>query len=170
MSTTSIRAALEGLEDYFQSDRYQGPRPDAPATAVMRDGLRCRIEAPDGKAVHTDMSKAFGGRDEFNSPGWLARAALASCDATGLALRAIKLGIELDSIEVRVEASSDGRGIFLDQDISPGSRDMRLVFRVGARGVPRETIQEMVDWVIAHSPVGCDFERPVEIEAELELV
>jgi len=170
MSTTRIRAAMEGLEEYFQGDRYRGPRPDTPATAVMQDDLRCRIEAPDGKAMHTDMSAAFGGRGEFNSPGWLARAALASCYATGLALRAIRLGVELDSIEVSVEAASDGRGLFLDQGISPGSRDMRLKCKVGARGVPRETIQVLFDWVVAHSPVGSDFERAVEVEVELELV
>lgn len=170
MSTSGIREALEGLEAYFQSDRYTGPRSDLSATAVMQDGLRCRTETPDGKFIHTDMSAAFGGRDEYVSPGWLARAALASCDATGLATRAIRLGIELDSIEVRVEAASDGRGLFLDQGISPASRDMKLIFRVGARDVPREKIQELVDWVVAHSPVGRDLEEPVAVEVELELV
>lgn len=123
----------------------------------MQDGLRCRVETPDGKAVHTDMSAAFGGRGEFNSPGWLA-------------LRAIRVGIEFDSVEARVEASSDCRGIFFDQGISPGSSDMKLIFRVGARDVPREQIQELVDWVIAHSPGGSDVERPVDFGVELELV
>jgi len=170
VSSSGIRQALKGLEEYFQSDRYRGPRPDAPARAVMQDGLRCRVEGPDGTSVCTDMSAAFGGRGEFGSPGWLARAALASCDATGLALRAIREGIELDSIEVSVEASSDGRGIFLDQGISPGSRDMKLIFRVGARDVPREKIQQLVDWVITHSPVGTDVEQAVAVEVELELV
>ena len=170
MATTTIRNALAGIEEYFQSDQARGPRPDTPATAVVETGLRCRVQAPDGKAVYTDMSEAFGGRAEFNSPGWLARAALASCDATGLAMRAIRLGIELDSVEVSVEASSDGRGLFLDEGISPGSCDLRVQFRVAARDVPREQIQEMVDWVVAHSPVGCDFEQPVEFEVELELI
>ena len=170
MSTAAIRNALAGLEEYFQSGRVGGPRPDTPAVAVMREGLRCRVQTPDGKGIDTDMSPAFGGEGSANSPGWLARAALASCDATALRMRAIRLGIELDSIEVSVEAASDGRGIFLDQGISPGSSDMRVRFRVGARDVPREKIQEMVDWVVAHSPVGCDFEQAVQYAVELDLI
>lgn len=170
MSTSTIRNALASLEEYFQSGRVSGPRPDTPATAVVEPGLRCRVHAPDGKELHTDMSEAFGGKGEFNSPGWLARAALASCDATALAVHAIRLGVELDSIEVEVEASSDGRGMFLDGDISPGSCDMRVRFRVGAGKVPREQIQEMVDWVVAHSPVGSDFEQHVRFDVDLELI
>ena len=170
MSTATIRNAITGLEEYFRSERARGPRPDTPATAVMQEGLRCRVQAPDGKGIDTDMSAAFGGEAAANSPGWLARAALASCDATALRMRAIRLGIELDSIEVSVEASSDGRGIFLDQGISPGSTDMRVRFRVGARDVPREKIQEMVDWVVAHSPVGCDYQQAVGFAVELEVI
>jgi hypothetical protein len=36
--------------------------------------------------------------------------------------------------------------------------------------VPRAQIQEMADWVIAHSPVGHDFEPAVECAVELEVI
>ena len=170
MSNASIRAAIIGLEEYFQSDRYQGPLPDTAATATIEKGLRCRVESPDGRGIHTDMSPAFGGEGSAHSPGWLARAALASCDATAVALRAARLGIELESIEVSVEASSDGRGIMLDKGISPASSDMSVVFRIGAAGVPREQVQALVDWVVAHSPVGADLEHPVGVQVELEIL
>ncbi|HKJ51257.1 MAG TPA: OsmC family protein [Gammaproteobacteria bacterium] len=167
---SSIRKAIVALEEFFGGENAPGPRADMGAVASIEDRLRCRIRCPNGRELHTDVSRALGGTASANSPGWLARAALASCNATGLAMRAARLGIRLDSIEVGVEAMSDGRGLFLDQDISPGTCDLRVRFRVSARDVPREQIQEMVDWVVAHSPVGADFERPVAMGIELEVI
>ncbi|MGD8839201.1 MAG: OsmC family protein [Gammaproteobacteria bacterium] len=170
MSRSSIRKAIIALEEYFGGENAPGPRADMGAVASIEDGLRCCIRSPKGGEVYTDVSRALGGTASANSPGWLARAALASCEATGLAMRAARLGVRLDSIEVSVEAKSDGRGLFLDQDVPSGSSDLRVKFSVTARGVPREQIQEMVDWVVAHSPVAADFKRPVPMGVELELI
>jgi len=73
-------------------------------------------------------------------------------------------------VEVSVDSMSDGRGLFLDEGISPGSTEVRILFKIGATGVPREKLQEMVDWVSAHSPVGTDVEKAVDVSVELELV
>ena len=143
-------------------------RADTPATAVSENGLRCRVQSPDGKQIYTDMSTSLGGSATANSPGWLSRAAIASCDATLLAIRAARQGIELDSIEVNVDASSDGRGMILDQGISPGSSAIRVRFNVGARNATDQQLRELVDWVIAHSPVGTDIAQAVEVNVEFE--
>jgi uncharacterized OsmC-like protein len=58
------------------------------------------------------VPEAVGGNATAGSPGWLLRAAVASCDATLLTMRAARLGLNLESVEVRVEALSDGRGMF----------------------------------------------------------
>lgn len=83
-------------------------------------------------------------------------------------MRAARMGIRLDRIEVRVEASSDGRGMFLDEGICPGSSEIRIVFNVTAQGVSREQIQELVHWVATHAPVGNDISRAVEMFVELK--
>ena len=166
MQSNDIGKAVRSAEDYLRSQTSPGPRADVPATASIEDGLRCRIETPDGHAIYTDMPKSVGG----SSPGWHLRAALASCDATLLAMRAARLGLKLDSIEVRVEATSDGRGMFLDENISPGSAAMHLTFKIGASDVSTEQIKELVDWVEQHSPVAADITRAVELQSDIELL
>ena len=170
MSSSKVRKAIEEVEQYLSDNAERGPQPDTAATAVIEHGLRCRIEAPDGSAIYTDMPASVGGSDTASSPGWHMRAALASCDATLLAMRAARLGLELDSIQVRVEASSDGRGMFLDEGVSPGSERMQLYFRIGAGNASTEQIESLVEWVEQHSPVASDITRAVELCSELETV
>jgi uncharacterized OsmC-like protein len=165
-----IGKAIKSVEHYFQSLTSPGPRADVPATARIEDGLKCRIEGPDGSAIYTDMPKSIGGSATANSPGWHLRAALASCDATLLAMRAARLNLKLDSIEVRVEATSDGRGMFLDEGISPGSPAMNLYFKIGASDVSPEQIEDLVHWVEQHSPVGADITRAVQVHSDIELI
>ena len=168
MNTSEIQQAIEEVEQYLSNNSDPGPRPDVPATATIEDGLKCRIEAPDGSAIYTDMPTSVGGYASASSPGWHLRAALASCDATLLAMRAARLGLQLDSIQVRVEASSDGRGMFLDEGVSPGSEEMRLYFKISASTVPRAQIEALVHWVEQHSPVGADITRALDAPSELE--
>ena len=168
MHSSDIGKALESVEQYLQAQPEPGPRADVPAIATIEDGLKCRIESPDGTAIYTDMPKSIGGSATANSPGWHLRAALASCDATLLAMRAARLGLKLDDIEVRVEASSDGRGMFLDEGISPGSHEMRLYFKIVASGVSQEQIKALVHWVEQHSPVGADITRAVDVRSEID--
>ena len=166
MTPENIRKAIERVERRLQSQT--GPEPDICATAVVENGLRCRIQSPDGKFVHTDMPEAVGGTATSNSPGWLLRAAIASCDATLLAMRAARKGIDLDSITVQVDAMSDGRGMFLDEGISPGSSEIRVLFDIRATNVSRAEIEELVNWVTAHAPVGNDISQSVEVSYELK--
>ena len=170
MHSSDIGKAVESVEQYLQTQSEPGPRADVPATATIVDGLKCRIESPDGTAIHTDMPKSIGGSASANSPGWHLRAALASCDATLLAIRAARLGLKLNSIEVRVEATSDGRGMFLDEGVLPGSSEMCLYFKIAATDVSREAIEALVHWVEQHSPVGSDVSRAVDLRSEIELI
>lgn len=168
MPLKDIQSAVIGVEEYYKNKNEPGPKADIRATAVIEGGLRCCIQSPDGKVAITDMSKSVGGTATANSPGWLSRAAIASCDATLLAIRAARKGIELDTIKVSVDAMSDGRGMFLDEGVFPGSTEMRICFNVSAKDVSRAQLQELVDWVVAHSPVGSDFARAVEVSVELD--
>lgn len=170
MQSNDIGKAVRSIEDYLRSQASPGPRVDVPAMASIENGLKCRIEAPEGSAIYTDMPKSVGGSATANSPGWHLRAVLASCDATLLAMHAARLGLKLDSIEVRVEATSDGRGMFLDDDITPGSAVMNLTFKIGASGVSPEQIEELVHWVGQHSPVADDITRAVELSIDIELL
>ena len=167
MKFATIQEAMLSVESYFRDKASPGPQADVAATAVVESGLKCRIESPDGKMVYSDMPAGVGGDASANSPGWLMRAAVASCDATLLTMRAARLGLELDRVEVRVEAMSDGRGMFLDEGISAGSSEMRICFRVAASELSENEIRELVDWTVAHSPVGTDIARAVDVKIEI---
>ena len=167
MKFDEIRKKILSLEKYFLAKADAGPRPDIPARAVVEKGLRCRVQSPDGKTIYTDMSASLGGSASANSPGWLSRAAIASCDATLLAIRAAYLGIKLDWIEVTVDASSDGRGMILDEGILPGSSEIRVLFNISSRKASAEQVRELVDWVVAHSPVGSDITRAVDLKVDI---
>jgi uncharacterized OsmC-like protein len=170
MRKSAIREAVKNVESYYRTEANPGPQADIPATAVVEEGLRCRIESPDGRAIFTDMPTDVGGSGSANSPGWHLRAALASCDATLLAIRAARAGVDLEHIEVRVEASSDGRGMFLDDGISAGSSDMCIYFRIESSSASREQIEALIAWVEEHSPVGTDVTRAVALRCEIEIL
>jgi hypothetical protein len=77
----SIRNALESTAEYLREHPEAAAETDTPATAVYDGALRCRVHGPSGELT-TDMATALGGGASAPSPGWLMRAALASCDAT----------------------------------------------------------------------------------------
>ena len=111
MSDTSVRHAIEQISAVIAAQPEKARARSAPATAHFVDGLQCRISGPHGESLTTDMPPAMGGNASGPNPGWLLRGALASCTATVIAMRAAKLGVVLNTLEVTVESESDNRGI-----------------------------------------------------------
>jgi uncharacterized OsmC-like protein len=103
----SIESARRYLAEHPEEARYT----DSVASAVLEDGLRCRVDGPNGATVYTDMPTGVGGESTAPSPGWLLRAGQASCEATLIMMRAAELGIPLQRVEVVVDSESDDRGI-----------------------------------------------------------
>jgi len=72
----------------------------------------------------------MGGGGTAPNPGWLMRAALASCNATGIATQAAKAGIPLTRLEVSVSSETDGRGVLgLDERISPAMQPLEILVK-----------------------------------------
>ena len=57
------------------------------------------------------MVRSVGGTATAPSPGWLLRAAEASCVTTLIAMRAAVLGVTLETVEVTVDSELDDRGM-----------------------------------------------------------
>ena len=113
----SIENAIGYLTEHPEESRYT----DSSATAVI-EGLKSRVEGPNGATLVSDMPKGVGGEDSAPSPGWLLRAAIASCDATVIAMRAAQEGVELSTLEVTVDSESDDQGLLgMDEARSAGS-------------------------------------------------
>ena len=162
----SIRSALESTAGHLAEHPDAGAGPDAPATAVRVDGLRCRVTGPSGE-VTTDMATALGGSGSGPSPGWLLRGALASCNATIIAMEAARAGIELGELSVTVESVSDSRGVLgVGDGVPPGPLEVRV--RIELTGdAGEDSLRELVERAEARSAVGDAIAREVSVTTEV---
>lgn len=155
MTDTRVREAIEKSSRFLAGQPEKGRVKSPPATASLLDGLRCQVSGTSGESLLTDMPPGVGGTASAPNPGWLMRAALASCNATCIAMRAAKLGIALTQLEVTVTSESDTRGLLgLDEAVPAGLQDLCVQVRIAAPGQSPETLDELVRWACAHSPVG----------------
>jgi uncharacterized OsmC-like protein len=136
--------------------------------ASLQKGLRVVVRDPAGRTIETDMVKGVGGTDTAPSPGWLFRAALASCDATLIAMRAAMLGIELERVEVSIDSESNDYGILgIDDSVPAGPLGVRTRVRVAAKDADAAAIRDLVDWAIAHCPVCDAVKRSIPVSVEV---
>jgi uncharacterized OsmC-like protein len=86
-----------------------------------------------------------------------------------IAMRAARLGIRLDTLEVTVESESDSRGLLgLDDSISAGLCAVRTRVRI-AGDAQDDDLRELVAWADAHSPVSCTLRSAPACTLEVEL-
>ncbi len=169
MPGQSIRQALDKLGQALAAAPGEADKKDTTATATLRDGLAFQVSGPRGQ-VQTDMPPAVGGAAAGFPPGWLLRAALASCTGTVIAMRAASLGVTLDTLEVSVESESDMRGMLgLDEKISPGLRELRTQVRIGAANADADQLREIVRWGDQHSPVACTLRDVLADRLDVEI-
>ena len=138
--------------------------------ARLDEGLKVTVTAPDGSTVTTDMVKSVGGTDTAPSAGWLYRAALASSNATLIAMGAARAGIELTSLEVTVDSESNDYGILgIDESVPPGPLSVRTRVRVGAKNSDEATVRKALEWGMTHSTVADATKRAVPMTLEVEI-
>jgi uncharacterized OsmC-like protein len=155
MSSDHISQAIETARRYVTEHPDDARSPDRPAVAVIERGLRCRARGPGDALLFTDMPAAVGGTNSAPTPGWLSRAAHASCDATVIAMRAAELGITLQRLEVTVDSESDDRGLLgLDDIVPAGPLWSRVRVRTAPEGVDPERLGALVEWAEQHSTVA----------------
>src|SRR5207244_7935482 len=116
-------------------------------TATLIDGLQVRVDGPAGETLTTDMPSSVGGGGQPPSPGWLFRAALASCEATLIAMRAAVEGVELRRLEVTVDSESDDRGILgLDDAVPAAPLSIGVRVRIVASGAAADRLRDIAEW------------------------
>jgi uncharacterized OsmC-like protein len=161
MDTEHIRSSIVRVVEHLKQNPSAATSKNSAAIAVIEGGLRCRASGPNGAVITTDLPKAMGGEGEGPSPGWVLRAALSTCNATMIALRAAVEGVSLTQLEVTVDSDSDDRGVVgADDAAPPGPLRIRVHIRV-ASDAPAEKLRRIVNWAEAHSPVGDALRRAV---------
>jgi uncharacterized OsmC-like protein len=164
-----IRASIEGAIRYLSEHPEEARYTDSVATAVLENGLRCRVEGPDGATVATDMPPSVGGGGSAPSPGWLFRAALASCVATLVGMEAARQDVELDALEVTVDSESDDHGILgMDPEVPAGPYSIRVHVRAQAAGASSNRLKSLVTRGKGLCPVCDAATRAVPVTLEIE--
>ena len=169
MSDSKVREAIERVSAAISADPSKAKAKSA-ATARLTEGLKCEVSGPRSERVLTDMPPAIGGSGSAPNPGWLLRAAMASCTATVIATRAAKLGVTLSTLEVTVESESDQRGLLgLDDSVSAGLGGWRTKVTIAGSAEP-QALRDLVAWADAHSPVGCSVRHAAVCSLDIDVV
>jgi uncharacterized OsmC-like protein len=174
MTLKDIAVALERVESAFRRRPAAGLHEDAPVTSRWAGGTRVVSTHPDGAAVVTDMPVELGGSGDQVTPGWLLRAALASCATTRIVMAAAVEGIELSSLEVDASSRSDARGLLgmTESDGSPvpaEARDVEMTVRIAAVGRSPERLRALVDGCNCFSPVSQTLRNAVPVVAHIQV-
>ena len=163
----SIRSAIETASGHLTDHPEAAVATDAAATAVREEGLRFRVEGPNGDVI-SDMAKMVGGGATAPTPGWLLRAALASCDATLVAMEAARGGVELSDLTVTVDSDSDFRGVLgVDDSVNPGPLAVRVRIQLAASNATEDQLREIVQRAESHSPVRDALARAVPMTTDI---
>ena len=168
VSEGDIARAIANARSYLTANPKEARYRDAAATATVEDGLRVRVTGADGSSLVTDMVAGVGGGGSAPSPGWMLRAAYASCVATLVAMGAAEDGWALSALEVTVDSESDDRGILgISPDVPAGPLSVRVAVDVSVPGVDPEVIRTTIEAAISRCPVHDAVVRPVPVEVEI---
>ncbi len=166
--TDRIAVAVNAAIEHLQSNPQSGACTDSAARAALMEGLRIEVRGPNGQHMVSDMPPAVGGRSSAPGPGWYFRAAVASCTATIIAIRAAAVGIALDRLEVEVESRSDDRGMLgVDDTVPPGPLSFRMDIEIAAGGADPQALRGLAEWGVAHSPMADAFHRAVPMDVSI---
>jgi len=169
MDQERIAAAIAGARELLTEHADEARYRDQAAVATVEAGLRVQVQGAAGASVVTDMSTGVGGAASAPSPGWLLRAAAASCVATLIAMRAAERDVELSGLEVTVDSESDDRGLLGMGAVPAGPLSVRVVVRVDRSSADDATVREIIEWGKAHCPVCDAIGRAVPVELAIEL-
>ncbi len=165
--STTIREALERNARAVQLKPSVGQ-----GTAVtkirLQPGLRCDVEEGAWKFT-VGMSEKYGGTNAGPNPGVYGRGAVGSCLAIGYGLWAARLGVQIDALEVEVQADYDARGeLGVSDDVRPGYLAMRYIVTVESPA-PAEDIMRVLDTADRYSSWRDDISNGIPLTREVRI-
>ncbi len=106
------------------------------------------------------------GSNEGPNPGEYLLHALAGCVTTTTVMHAAARGIHVKSISTELSGDIDLQGLLdLDPSVAPGYRQITMKMDIEA-DCSDETLDELLAFVYAHSPVCDSLRRPVPVTIE----
>ena len=118
------------------------------------------------RTIMTDEPPEVLGTDAGMSPAEMTLAALSSCLMVGYAANAAAMGIDLESVTLDVSADGDLQGFMNLGTTRPGLSKISVQADIKAKA-PRAKLEELHDYVNAHSPIWDTIANPVRVESRL---
>jgi uncharacterized OsmC-like protein len=118
------------------------------------------------RPIVTDEPPEVLGSDSGTSPAEMTLAALASCLMVGYAANAAAMGIDLEDVTLDITGDGDLQGFMNIGSVRPGLSRITVQARIKANA-PRAKLQELHDYVNAHSPIWDTIANPVRVESRL---
>ena len=139
------------------------------SVAKIINGLTCEVtEGP--WRFKADMPEVAGGNAVAPTPGVYGRAALGSCLAIGYMMRAARDNINIQSVEVKVQASYDDGALFgTAAENPPGYLQVKYIVRIESDAT-EEKIMQLLDEADQHSPYLDVFSRPQHCVREVNII
>ena len=137
--------------------------------ATITNGLTCEIREGNWKFV-ADMPEQVGGNGAGPTPGVYGRAAFGSCLAIGYIMRAVALGVPINSLEVEVQADYDDGALFgTTENVHPGYLEVRYSVTVDS-DASQEDIMRVLDEGDERSPYLDVFSRAQKCIRQVNIV
>lgn len=173
MSSETILAAQRRLAHLIRQRPAIAHVQDIPATALWEGAGKTRVLHPEGNTVYTDLPPELGGDGERFSPGWLLRAALASCAVTRIAMLAAERGMHPERLEVEVTSDTDLHGLLGlvredGQATSAGPQEIHLHVRISVPDASDSAVHELVEQSIRLSPMVGALAEAVPVRLDID--
>ena len=131
------------------------------------DGFHSQAQIRDFK-VDMDEPTVLGGSDTAPNMVEMVLGAYGCCLTTGYVMNAGLQGIELEDVQIELEADLDLNGFFdLKEGVWPGYTNVRAKVHLTAPNASPEALQALHEHVVRTSPVGCILSKPVNVSTEL---
>jgi len=155
-SRVNVRELQAPLRERYQADPGSAPIVITVrnATSDLSDPLHCAVVPKSAPAVswRSGAHPAVGGSGDVPCSGDVLLGALAACQETTLRMVAANMGIELESLEVEIEADWDARGTLAMGDYPIGLTAIRCNTRVT---VPQDVRGERAERLLRSAEKYC---------------
>ncbi|MEL0587009.1 MAG: OsmC family protein [Candidatus Thiodiazotropha sp. (ex. Lucinoma kazani)] len=157
MNTNSVRNAQAPLRKKYTSDPKTAKIVDSAKTFFVAkdDPFHSSVEPMPGCGVvlPVGVHRALGGHHDAPTPGDILCAALSACQDSTIRMIANILGVELESLEVSVEADIDVRGtMMVDKQVPVGFQAMHCNVRLH---VKQGTDPQLIERLKAAAEYSC---------------
>jgi putative redox protein len=115
----------------------------------------------------TDWPREVGGRDSGPAPGEAILGALGGCVAMTYITKAASRGVDIEELEVTIEATVDLRGIFELDAVRPGLAGAQVTVRVRS-SADDAALDELLQLVTRTSAVYDSLANPVPVHLSLQ--